>query len=226
MSDDDDVKLLEAWATGNRGAGQRLYRRYFYVVFRFFRSVDPSAAQDLTQQTMEQLIKSSGRFSGSGSFRSFVLGISYNVLRHHLRSRRRSRIDLPGDTSSCIDLGLGPLDLATANQEKKLLVKALRRISLRYQIVLELTYWEDMRAPEIAVVFGGKPHSTIREWRRQAKKALRAKLAELTNSDKRAESTMIGLETWADMPRLLKEASLGGSRVGDGRDGREPVPHE
>ncbi|MCH9687712.1 MAG: RNA polymerase sigma factor [Deltaproteobacteria bacterium] len=192
-----DVRLLRAWAAGDRNAGEALYDRYFDIVYRFFRCKVPDATADLTQATMEALIRSNHRFEGQGSFRSFVLGIAVNVLRNHLRSRGRSRIDFVGNDDSCEELGLGPFELVADDQDQKLLVKALRRIPIELQIVIELHYWEEMSSREIGVVLQA-PASTIRARRQRAKVLLRRQLERMMSGPERVETTLVGLATWAE----------------------------
>ncbi|MCX4242455.1 RNA polymerase sigma factor [Paraliomyxa miuraensis] len=203
-TEQQDRRLLQAWVAGDRRAGEQLYDRYFDVVYRFFRSKIPEATQDLTQTTMENLIKSGSNFQGTGSVRSFVLGIAVNVLRHHLRARGRDRLELDGEAASCEDLGLGPFELVAGNQDQKLLVKALRRIPLEHQIVVELHYWEGLNSREIGEALG-VPASTIRDRRQRAKVLLRQRLGALMDGEQRVESTLMGLRTWAaDLRRKIR----------------------
>lgn len=222
MSDDDgsdpfELRLLRAWGAGDRRAGEELYGRYFPMVYRFFRSKVPVAAQDLTQSTMEALIKSAGRFEGKGSFRSFVLGIAVNVLRHYLRARGRNRIDLNGEEASCADLGLGPFEVVAGSQDQKLLVTALRRIPIEHQIVIELYYWEGMSNREIGAVLG-VPTSTISDRRQRAKVLLRRQLEQMMDGEQRVASTLMGLKTWA--AELWRQVGVpDGKDPGDGGQG-------
>jgi RNA polymerase sigma factor (sigma-70 family) len=207
-----ELRLLQAWLAGDRNAGELLYDRYFDVVYRFFRSKVPEATQDLTQATMEALTRSGDRFEGRGTLRSFVLGVAVNVLRNHLRMRVRNRIDLSGETASCEDLGLGPFELVAGSQDQKLLVKALRRIPIEHQIVIELHYWEGLSSREIGDVLGISA-STIRDRRQRAKVLLRQRLEQLMEGPQRVESTMVGLETWAaELRRRIegRQSALGG----------------
>lgn len=202
---DEDLQLLRSWEAGDRRAGEKLYDRYFDIVYRFFRSKVPEHTQDLTQATMEALLQSSARFAATGSFRSFVLGIAYNVFRQHLRHRVRDRGRLTAQESSCEDLGLGPFEMVSGSQEQKLLVKALRRIPIEHQIVIELHYWEEMNSREIGAVLG-VPASTVRDRRQRARMLLRRQLDALMDSDQRVESTLVGLQTWATAMRRHAQA--------------------
>ncbi len=194
--DDVDLLRLRAWIAGDRAEGEQLYDKYFDITYRFFRSKAPNATKDLTQATMEALTRNGQKFEGSGSFRSYVLGIAFNVLRHHFRSRGRQRLEFNGEEASCEDLGLGPFEVVAIKEDQRLLVKALRRIPLHHQIVLELTYWEEMNSREVGVVLD-VPASTIRDRLARGRDLLRQQLMLLHAKEDRVESTLIGLQTWA-----------------------------
>jgi DNA-directed RNA polymerase specialized sigma24 family protein len=91
------------------------------------------------------------------------------------------------------------------HQEQRLLLEALRRIPLDYQLVLELYYWEDMAAPELAQVLG-LPEGTVRSRLRRAKEALSEKMTSLVHEPELLKTTMSSLDKWV---RSLR-AQIGG----------------
>jgi RNA polymerase sigma factor (sigma-70 family) len=191
-----DELLLEAWRSGDQGAGQELLHRHFDAVHRFFgNKVDSSAdAEDLIQQTFEACMNARDRFQGRSNFRTFVLAIAKNVLRGHYRRRvPDTALDLENVAAS--DLG-GPSTLLVRRQEQKLLLRALRSIPLALQVVLELHFWEDMTGPEIGEVLG-IPANTAYSRLRRAKEALYEKLSALADSPELLASTTGNLEKWA-----------------------------
>ncbi len=146
---------------------------------------------------MEALVRSSARYSGEGSFRSFALGIARNVFRHHLRSCSRSRLSFNLEEWSCEALGLDPYERLLGDEGHRLLARGLRRIPVDHQIVIELHYWEGMNSFEIGAVLG-VPASTIRDRRRRAEQLLRRELDSLGRADRSVETTLAGLQTWVD----------------------------
>src|SRR5262245_4038675 len=78
MTDDE---LLAAWRAGDRRAGEQLFDRHFKALTRFFRNKVTEGMDDLIQQTVLGLLEGKHEFRGEGSFRSFVFGVAYNVLR-------------------------------------------------------------------------------------------------------------------------------------------------
>ncbi|MCH9682867.1 MAG: RNA polymerase sigma factor [Deltaproteobacteria bacterium] len=193
----EDRELLSAWVGGDQRSGDQLCQRYKGIIGRFFRSKAPESAQDLAQATMEALVRSSARYSGEGSFRSFALGIARNVFRHHLRSCSRSRLSFNLEEWSCEALGLDPYERLLGDEGHRLLARGLRRIPVDHQIVIELHYWEGMNSFEIGAVLG-VPASTIRDRRRRAEQLLRRELDSLGRADRSVETTLAGLQTWVD----------------------------
>lgn len=201
MANDDDVnhdaQLLYRWSVGDNNAGRVLYDRHYRVVQRFFRSKVPEASEDLSQKTWMAVHRSGHNMRKKGSFRAFLLGIARNQLLHHFRSNGRDRLVFNGEEHCCEDLRTGPFGRVAKCERYKHLVKALRRIPLDHQILIELYYWERMNSREISEVLGIPP-STIRQRKKRAMKELRDALQTLLNDDQRVETTMMGLNTWAE----------------------------
>ena len=69
----------------------RIYRQNADIVFRFLLSMTGSAdlAEELTQETFYQAVKSIGRYQGNGKISSWLCGIARNVLLAYRRKARR-----------------------------------------------------------------------------------------------------------------------------------------
>ncbi len=171
----DDAELLEAWAGGDKAAGERLFERHFEAVARFFRNklAADVAHEDLIQQTFLGCVEARDRFRGEASFRSFLFAIAHRQLAKHWRSRSRDRLDF--QTVSIFDLDASPSAALAQNQEQQRLLLALRRIPIDSQVALELHYWESMTAAEIGEVLG-IPLGTAKTRLRRAKQLLEAEL--------------------------------------------------
>ena len=94
------------------------------------------------------------------------------------------------------DLGPTPTTLLARAQETQLLLQALRKIPLESQIILELYYWENSTAKDIADVLE-IPEGTARTRIRRAKQLLEAQLAALAATPALLQSTVSDLESWA-----------------------------
>jgi RNA polymerase sigma-70 factor (ECF subfamily) len=197
-----DAELLQAWADGDKLAGERLFERHFESIARFFRNKLPADAhhEDLIQQTFLGCVEARDRFRGDASFRSFLFAIAHNQLSKHWRARSRDRLDL--QSISVHDLDPSPSAVLARDQDQHKLLLALRRIPLDSQVALELHYWESMTAAEIGEVLG-VPLGTAKTRLRRAKQLLEAELRALEIGGARLDPTGTRLDTWA---RELKDS--------------------
>lgn len=203
MSDASDLDLLDAWRAGDGVAGDVLLQRHFASLFRFFRSkVDDTTAEDLSQATLLACVDARDRFRGLASFRAYLFSIARNQLNMHFRGRAvRDRIIELGSTSVA-DLGASPITLAQAKAEQKLLLEALRRIPIDFQIAVELYYWEGLSTRELADVLG-VPEGTVRSRLTRAREHLATQLEALAASPELLHTTLDGFERWAESLRGL-----------------------
>ena len=199
-----DHELLGAWQQGDERAGSELVRRYFARIFSFFDGKVTSSVDDLVQRTFQACVEGKERFRGQSSFRTYLFGVAHNVLRSHLRKRRREGDRFEIGISSVFDMGLNPTVLVAQRKEQTLTLQALRRIPLDHQVVLELYYWEEMTAADLAEVLD-LPEGTVRGRIRRAKKLLEEQLVALSDDEAILQSTVSGLESWA---RSLRQKVL------------------
>ena len=61
---------------------EEMYQQYAQIVYRFLMSKvrDPDLAEELTQETFYQAIRSSGRYDGTSKVSTWLCGIAKNVL--------------------------------------------------------------------------------------------------------------------------------------------------
>jgi RNA polymerase sigma factor (sigma-70 family) len=190
-----DLELLEAWKTGDRKAGSELFERHFDSICRFFANKVQSDVDDLVQRTFIACVEGKERFRGQSSFRTYLFGVAHNVLRSHIRKRRREGERFEPGVTSVFDMGLSPATLIAQRKEQLLVLQALRRIPLDHQVVLELYYWEAMTAKDLAEVLE-IPEGTVRGRIRRAKQLLEEQLTTLAETDD-LKSTMSNLDGWA-----------------------------
>lgn len=192
-----DFELLEAWRAGDREAGSELFERHFVSLRRFFANKVAGARQeDLIQQTFLVCVEKQDDFEGRSSFRSYLFGIAHNVLRNAYRKGRREADRLEFGTVSVEDLRTGAISLVARRQEQQLLLAALRRIPVDYQVALELYYWEHLEGEELAEVLQ-VPLGTVRTRLRRGKQRLEAAVKEIADSPQQQTQTLENLEAWA-----------------------------
>ena len=189
----NDLDLLDAWRGGDARAGNLLFRRHFAPLARFFRNKVDVGVEDLIQGTFLACIEGRDRFREASSFRTYLFAIARNLLYGYYRRQHRA-VDFV--QTSVIDLGASPCGPLGRREEAAALLRALRSIPLEFQVVLELSYWEDMKAPEIAEVLE-IPANTVRGRLSRARAALRQALAAAALSPTLLRSTLADLDGWA-----------------------------
>lgn len=195
-----DLELFEHWRDGDRAAGEALFERHFDAVYRMFRHKVGDSVDDLVQRTFLACVEYAPRVRDASSFRTYLLTIARNELYMYLRRKGRigDRMD-PGVT--CLeDVGPSPSQVLHHQREQNLLLKALRRVPLESQVLLELKYWERMTGPELAEVLA-LPEGTVRSRLRRAKQAVEEVMAELAGSPELLQSTLTSFDSWAESLR-------------------------
>lgn len=200
-----DDELLEAWRGGDQRAGRELFARHYAALDRFFHNKVGALAPDLVQKTFLGALETleRGRYQEQNNFRAWLFGIAYRTLCKHFRTR--DRLDFDASTLSVHDLDPTPSTVMSRSEEGRLLLAALRQIPLDHQVVLELHYWEEMSDAAIAGALG-IPLGTIKSRLRRARQLLAQRLADLSDSPRKLESTLTKIDDWA---RRLREHALG-----------------
>ena len=174
----NDLELLALWRTGDNLAGNLLVKRHFGALHRFFSNKTQGHHEDLIQQTFMACVESKDAFRGESSFRAYLFALArFQLLSHYRKVYRTARVDFT--TTSVCDLGTSPSGALAKSQHRALLQRALQHVPIDQQITLELTYWEDMTAPEIAHVLD-VPLNTVYSRLRRALEHLRVALQRLS----------------------------------------------
>lgn len=180
-AEETDRELLDRWRAGDLAAAGRLFARHSVAVGRVFRFKADDVLEDLVQETFLRCLDGRDRIDDRG-LRGYLLGIAYNVLRKHLEQRfgPRGRID-PMSTSLADLQGASFTSVVALSRTHALVLDALRSLPLEFQIALELFYWEELTAPQIAAVLD-LPEGTVRSRLRLGRERVRQRLAELDPS--------------------------------------------
>lgn len=197
-----DTELLRAWKAGDNDAGNALVQRYFWVVFRFFSGKVHEGADDLTQRTFMGCVESRERVREDASLRAYLLGIARNKLLEHYRKvhREHRAMDLANITVEQM-IGPSPSRVAVAHQEQRVVLAALRRLPLDFQITIELFYWEDLSTSEIAEVLQVAP-GTVKSRLARARDLLKQHVAEIAQAPDTRASALDDLEAWTRSLRV------------------------
>ncbi|MEX1367447.1 MAG: sigma-70 family RNA polymerase sigma factor [Nannocystaceae bacterium] len=208
---DPEIELLRAWRAGDGKAGDRLLVRYHKIIWRTVATKVPeSEIEDLVQRVIVALIERRDRIESDLKFRSYALAITRNVILGHFRDRYRKPVDNVGVADTSVrDMGAGASSIVLAREQDRLLLEALRSLSLDDQLVLELYYWEGMTGPELSAVFDCL-EPTVRGRLHRAKRRLESELVELSKDHRELAETMTNLDSWAAGVRDALEPHLRG----------------
>ncbi len=88
-----DEALLAAAGTGDSEALALIFRRHHQTIYRTLsRLLGPqSDLDDLVQNTFLEAWRAAPSFSNRSSAKTWLIGIAYNVFRHHVRAKARRR---------------------------------------------------------------------------------------------------------------------------------------
>ena len=188
IEDCSDIELLQRWASGDRNAGSTLIDRHSDAVHRYFANkVGGDELEDLMQQTFLACLEHGQRFRKQASFRTFLLGIARFQLYSFYGKRRRDAGGL--SITAMRDPSTSPTGALTKHEDEQLLHEALRHISLEAQELLELSFWEELSAVEIADILD-VPVNTIYSRMTRAKEALRAIVRQLAPDHTRCKNAL------------------------------------
>jgi RNA polymerase sigma factor (sigma-70 family) len=210
LSSLSDLELLDRWNAGDLEAGNELFERHFDAVYRFFAHKAPDDATDLVQRTFLACVEGRARFRAASSFRTYLFAIARHQLLALWRSRRSQDVDT--GATSVADLSPSPSTALVHRREQRVLLEALRALPIDLQIALELHYWEQMSASEIAEVLG-VPIGTAKSRLRRGRELLAEAIGRLERDARCLETTLANLDDWAVSLRvaLLGEAREGGA---------------
>lgn len=192
----EDAQFLQRWRDGDSDAAQALLGRHFRSVYLFFANkVSAEFTDDLIQETFVACVESRDRIRVGTSFRAYLLSIARRRLYLMYRKRNVAERFDPQQVSATRFM-TSPSVLVVHHEEQRILLDALRSISLEHQMALELTYWEHLSVAETAQVLD-LPLGTLKSRLRRARMALHDKYVELCRSPLQHRATMDDLERWA-----------------------------
>ena len=151
------------------------YRDVFYYCVR--RLFDRHSAEDVTSTTFFKVMNKLDSFDGRATdFRSWLFRIATNAVNDHLRSSKRRADVIEKAVINTKAKSVFTIDCDEELLEKKALLKqAMLSLKPKYQTVITLRFFENMKLTEIAACLGKKP-STVRSWLQRATVKLREKL--------------------------------------------------
>ncbi len=148
---------------------------FHYCILRLF---DRHCAEDVTSTVFFKVMHNLSSFDGKVTgFRNWLLRIATNAVNDHLRnSRRRADViqKVVKNTRAESDCVIPSND--KLREKKVLLQQALLSLKPKYQTIITLRFFENMKLTEIAACLGENP-STVRSCLSRATAKLRKKLS-------------------------------------------------
>jgi RNA polymerase sigma-70 factor (ECF subfamily) len=151
-----------------------LYRRHYDQIFRYcvHRLFNRQTAEDTTSVVFLKAVENFGRFKGTErQFRNWLFKIATNAINSHLRktARRNGLLERfrPNNDSRKIEDG---------NDSKlAVLEQAMLSLKPKYQAIITLRFFENLKLTEIAEVTGRSP-GTVRSQMARALAQMRKKI--------------------------------------------------
>lgn len=169
----DDGRLITE-ARSNSAAFARLYRRHYDVVFRYcvHRLFDRETAKDVTSEVFLKVVEGFNRFEGSEKqFRNWLYKIATNAVNEHLRKSTRRDALLKHACKQADDPDL----MDTSAERLAVLKQAMLTLKPRYQTIITLRFFENLKLTEIAEVLGSSD-GTVRSQLSRALAKLRKRI--------------------------------------------------
>ena len=211
LAQKNDLELLHGWRHGDPGMGAELFDRHKTAVTNLFRRNVRSKADipDLVQQAFLACLSAKNDPVDVRNVRGYLLGVAFNtMMRFSRKSQRTPKLVTDGGHSgSLASMEPDPEYLLTLGDERRLLMKAIRRLKPQFQVMIELIYWEGITCDAIAEALD-IPQGTARRRLQRGRAALAEKLAELADSPELLNATTMSIRAWQqDIQRWISEHS-------------------
>jgi RNA polymerase sigma-70 factor (ECF subfamily) len=168
---------LIARARCDSAAFVQLYRRHYDAVFRYcvHRLFERQTAEDVTSETFLKVVQSLPYFKSDDEqqFRNWLYKIATNAVNNHLRKAARRNTVLERLSEQMSDESHGFQEPVQNNLA--CLRKAVLSLKPRYQTIITLRFFENLKLSEIAEVLGSSP-GTVRSQLARALAKLRRRL--------------------------------------------------
>lgn len=164
-------ELIEAVARGEKAAMRKLYELHHDPLFAFLKRKcgDDFLAADVLHDTMMEVWRSSARYSGKSSPKTWIFAIAKNKLYDQFR--KGSRLSVMEEPPEVIDDAPDPATVIQNAQNAARVRACLDGLSDNHKTAIELAFFHELKYEEIAEV-EQTPVSTIKTRIFHAKKLL------------------------------------------------------
>ncbi|MBC8468941.1 MAG: RNA polymerase sigma factor [Planctomycetes bacterium] len=175
----DDSQLV-ARACHDSTAFVQLYHSHYDAVFRYcvHRLFDRQMAEDVTSEVFLKVIENIDGFKGNEKqFRCWLYRIATNTVNNYLRKTARRKRILK---VACEQTNSRFADCEEPADKLALLREAVFTLKPRYQTIITLRFFENMKLTEIAEVLGSSPGTVRSQLTRALVKLRKVLTAEFT----------------------------------------------
>ena len=144
---------------GHTDSMDQMYRKHSQMIYAFLlsRTGEAALAEELTQETFYQAVKSLNSFKGQSSASTWLCGIANNVWLSHLRKQKRSgEIFSSDEDETCFasSSAESPEDKFIRKADNLTLMQALHEIKEPMREVLYLRLMGELSFREIGQIMG------------------------------------------------------------------------
>ncbi|MBX9582517.1 MAG: sigma-70 family RNA polymerase sigma factor [Gemmataceae bacterium] len=178
---DTDTLLAGRARDGNRAAFEELVRRTARLVYArlYLDTGDPHRAEDLVQETYLKALAGIRRLKDPDIFRPWLLSIARNVAadaaRRDTRVKRSAPVGSFALVSDVPSAGPSPDEAADGDEQRRLVLAALRALPEEYRAPLTLRYIAGADPAAIAAQLG-LSNGSVRGYLHRGLKLLRDRL--------------------------------------------------
>lgn len=144
-----DEELLVQFSSGDTQSGGILYERYKGILFSYFfhNCKNRERSEDLVQKTFEKIIRYREKFSGSGSFKSWMFSIARNAFKDdYVIHQKHYKIKETQSNHS--------YERADGFENYQLLEACLEKLSKEQRELLIMTKLKGMKYEEVGNIYG------------------------------------------------------------------------
>lgn len=156
--DNEYYSNLAEQAVYDEDAFSELYEKYFRIVYNlvYVRVKDATTADDLTSEVFLKVTQNLSKFDKTlATFATWISRITERTCIDFFRSSgKREEVEWDDTFSPPIDENEQPEHRLILSENKKILMKAVSKLSEREQRIIELKFWADMSNKEIGEVLG------------------------------------------------------------------------
>jgi RNA polymerase sigma-70 factor (ECF subfamily) len=170
----DDRTIIRDIIDGDKEKYRELVEKYQQrlVNFIFAQVYDYDLANDIAQLSFIKAYSSLQNYNPKYEFSTWLYTIANNLIKSEMKKRKNISLE---ETKVQIHSKQNPAEDVAKEQQAQVIRSAITRLSKRYQMVINLYYWQELSYREISDIMRVNIN-TIRTWISRAKKELKQQL--------------------------------------------------